>query len=59
MFVPLNILNKPSQLTAEEYEVMKKHTTLGYNMCMKDPKLRPYASAALDHHEALDGSRLP
>lgn len=59
MFIPLPILNKPTQLTDEEYEIMKKHTTLGYNMCIKDPKLRPYAVAALDHHEALDGSRLP
>ena len=59
MFIPTNILNKPDQLTNEEYEVMKTHTTLGYNMCMKDPKLRPYALAALDHHEALDGAGYP
>ena len=59
MFIPLEILNKPSRLTPEEYEVMKTHTTLGYQMCMKDPKLRPYALAALDHHEALDGSGYP
>lgn len=59
MFIPLEILNKPTRLTPEEYEVMKTHTTLGYKMCMKDPKLRPYALAALDHHEALDGSGYP
>ena len=59
MFIPPEILNKPSRLTPEEFEVMKKHTTLGYNMCMKDPKLRPYALAALDHHEALDGTGYP
>ena len=59
MFIPLEILNKPARLTPEEYEVMKTHTTLGYQMCMKDPKLRPYALAALDHHEALDGSGYP
>ena len=59
MFIPLEILNKPARLTPEEYEIMKTHTTLGYQMCMKDPKLRPYALAALDHHEALDGSGYP
>ena len=59
MFIPLKILNKPDKLTDEEYEIMKKHTTLGYNMCMKDIKLRPYALAALDHHEALNGSGYP
>ena len=58
-FIPLKILNKSDRLTPEEYEVIKTHTTLGYNMCMKDPKLRPYALFALDHHEALDGSGYP
>ena len=38
---------------------MKTHTTLGYNMCMKDLKLRPYAAGALNHHEALNGSGYP
>lgn len=43
LFIPPEILNKPTQLTDEEFEVMKTHTTIGYNMCMKDLKLRPYA----------------
>lgn len=38
---------------------MKTHTTLGYNMCMKDLKLRPYAAGPLYHHEALDGTGYP
>lgn len=59
MFIPPEILNKPARLTPEEFEVMKTHTTLGYNMLMKDPKLRPYSLAALDHHEALDGTGYP
>ena len=59
LFIPPDILNKPGKLTDEEFEVMKTHTTLGYNMCMKDLKLRPYALAALDHHEMLNGSGYP
>lgn len=59
LFIPADILNKPTRLTDEEYEIMKTHTTKGYQMCMKDPKLRPYALGALDHHEALDGSGYP
>lgn len=59
MFIPPEILNKPARLTPEEFEVMKTHTTLGYNILMKDPKLRPYSLAALDHHEALDGTGYP
>lgn len=59
LFIPPEILNKPGELTKEEYEVMKKHTSLGYEMCMKDLKLRPYAEGALYHHEALNGSGYP
>lgn len=58
-FIPTKILTKDGPLTDEEYEIMKKHTTLGYEMCMKDLKLRPYADGALYHHEALNGSRIP
>lgn len=59
LFIPPEILNKPGKLTDEEYTIMKKHTTLGYDMCMKDLKLRPYADGALYHHEGLNGSGYP
>ncbi len=59
LFIPPAILQKPSKLTDEEYEVMKTHTTIGYQMCMKDERLRPYAAGALYHHEALNGSGYP
>ncbi len=59
LFIPYNILQKPSQLTPEEYEIMKKHTTLGYKLCIKDRKLRPYHVGAYYHHEALDGTGYP
>ena len=59
LFIPLEILNKPDKLTNEEFEIMKTHTTKGYEMCMKDLNLRPYAIVALDHHEALNGSGYP
>lgn len=59
IFIPPSILQKTSKLTDEEYEIMKTHTTIGYNMCMKDPELRPYAAGALYHHEALNGSGYP
>ena len=59
LYIPSKILNKPDKLTDEEFEVMKTHTTKGYEMCMKDLHLRPYAIVALDHHEALNGSGYP
>ena len=58
-FIPPKILQKTGPLTDEEFEVMKTHTTIGYEMCMKDLKLRPYAPGPLYHHEALDGSGYP
>ena len=59
LFIPSEILQKPETLSDEEYEIMKTHTTLGYKMCMEDLKLRPYATGALNHHEALNGSGYP
>ena len=59
MFIPPSVLQKPSKLTDEEYEIMKTHTSIGYKMCMNDLKLRPYAAGALYHHEALDGTGYP
>ncbi len=59
MFIPPAILQKTSALTDEEFEIMKKHTTLGYQMCMDDIKLRPYAAGPIYHHEALNGTGYP
>lgn len=57
--IPQEILNKPGKLTDEEYKIMKTHTTKGYEICMKDIKMRPYADAALYHHESLNGTGYP
>lgn len=58
-FIPPEILQKPGKLTDEEYEIMKTHTTIGYDICMKDPQLRPYAAGPIYHHEALNGTGYP
>jgi len=59
LFIPHNVLQKPGKLTDEEYEIIKKHTTLGYKLCIKDTKLRPYHAGAYYHHECLDGTGYP
>ena len=59
LFIPPSILQKPGKLTQEEYDIMKTHTTIGHEMCMKDEHLRPYAAGTIYHHEALDGSGYP
>lgn len=59
LFIPPSILQKQSALTDEEFETMKTHTIIGYDMCMKDLKLRLYAVGARSHHEALNGTGYP
>ena len=58
-FIPPEVLQKPGKLTDEEFEIMKTHTTLGYNLLMKDRELMPYANFALSHHEGLNGTGYP
>ena len=58
-FIPPSVLQKQGALTDEEYEVMKRHTTIGSKMCMEDLQLRPYYAGALYHHEGLNGSGYP
>jgi len=56
-----NILNKPARFTPEEYEVMKQHTTLGYEMLKNSKRelLKNAAIVAYQHHEKWDGSGYP
>ena len=59
LFIPKEIVNKPGKLTDQEYEIMKTHTTLGYQYCMEDLALRPYSDGPWYHHEALNGTGYP
>ena len=59
LFIPSSVLQKPGKLTDEEYEIIKSHTTLGYKLCIKNTKLRPYYAGAYYHHECLDGTGYP
>ncbi len=56
-----SILHKPGKLTNEEFEIMKKHTLIGYEL-LKNSKLPILKTAALiakEHHENYDGSGYP
>ena len=58
--IPREILKKPSQLTVEEFEEIKKHTILGYELLKKSGQLNRVSSyIALGHHERYDGSGYP
>lgn len=59
--IPDAILKKPGKLTAEEFEVMKSHAVLGYEMLnvSSRPLLKAAAIVAHEHHEKYDGSGYP
>ncbi|TFB24270.1 HD-GYP domain-containing protein [Filobacillus milosensis] len=60
MKVPKNIINKPGKLTNIEFEVVKEHTTYGYETLKQFKHLPPnVAYCAYQHHERLDGSGYP
>jgi HD-GYP domain-containing protein (c-di-GMP phosphodiesterase class II) len=53
------ILKKPGALTAEEFEVMKTHTTKGANILRPVIQLAEMLPGIELHHEALDGRGYP
>jgi len=58
--IPTDILNKKGGLTTEEFEIMKSHTTLGYNMLKNVLGLKEdIKKSILMHHERIDGSGYP
>ena len=58
--IPNEILNKPARLTGEEFEIMKKHPVLGYNLLKEKPDITPeILLGVLQHHEKIDGSGYP
>ena len=54
------ILNKPSRLSQDEFNEIKKHTLLGYNMVKNNTDLvATIKIVILEHHENEDGSGYP
>ncbi|MDN3513947.1 MAG: HD-GYP domain-containing protein [Candidatus Brocadia sp.] len=60
IFVDEKIINKPGKLTAEEFELVKQHTTYGYEL-LKDIQKIGTVSAHIpyQHHERQDGTGYP
>lgn len=56
-----SILNKPGKLTEDEFEKMKKHAQIGYEVLKHSdrPVLKTAATIAWQHHEKFDGSGYP
>ena len=57
--VPDQVLNKPDRLTAEEYEQIKAHTTIGGNILKRSNELLKASETARYHHERYDGRGYP
>ncbi|MCK5686925.1 response regulator [bacterium] len=64
--IPDRVLLKPGRLTSEEFDVIKKHTLIGYTTLnealQRSPKaeyLRMSAEIALSHHEKFNGNGYP
>jgi len=59
--IPDNILLKPGKLTVDEFTIMKRHATLGYEILSGSSSdlLNAGAVIALAHHEKFDGSGYP
>lgn len=63
--VPLNVLNKPGKLDAQEWEIMKGHCVIGDTLLQdvpigrNNPMLRTAREIARWHHERWDGRGYP
>jgi len=59
--IPDTVLKKPASLDAEEWKIMKTHSTLGHRILSRSdaPIFKMAADIALYHHEKWDGSGYP
>jgi putative nucleotidyltransferase with HDIG domain len=57
--VPVEILNKPSQLSQSELRLIKTHPAVGYEILKPIEFPWRIADIVLQHHERLDGSGYP
>lgn len=56
--IPVEILEKPGKLTDEEFEIMKSHAIIGYNI-LSDLDIDDIRNVGTLHHEKIDGSGYP
>ncbi len=59
IYIPSEILNKPGRLNDLEFEFIKKHPQVAYNILINIQFPWPIARIILQHHERIDGSGYP
>lgn len=57
--IPLSITNKPTSLSYDEYEIMKKHSVYSSEILRDSGFNQNIIDAVLYHHERYDGSGYP
>ncbi len=57
--VPAEILAKPHSLTANEFNLIKVHSEVGFNILKNIESPWPIAQIVLQHHERMNGSGYP
>ena len=57
--VPAEILSKPGKITTLEFELIKTHPQIGYELLKGIEFPWPIACIVLQHHEKMDGSGYP
>jgi HD-GYP domain-containing protein (c-di-GMP phosphodiesterase class II) len=57
--IPYEILNKPTKLTSEEYEEIKKHPIYAYEVLKDIDNMKDIAKYIRHHHERVDGNGYP
>ena len=57
--VPEDIINKPDKLSDSEFNAIKEHTTMGYDILKTITEMPELATGARWHHERYDGSGYP
>jgi len=57
--IPAEILSKPRRLTRAEFELVKEHPQVGYDILKPIEFPWPLAEIVFQHHECLDGSGYP
>lgn len=57
--VPDSIINKPSKLTPEEYDIIKTHPVVGFDILKSITEMPNLAIGAKWHHERFDGTGYP
>jgi HD-GYP domain-containing protein (c-di-GMP phosphodiesterase class II) len=59
LVVPVEILQKPTKLTAAEWELMKTHPRAGFELLSTSPVSPLVKSVVLRHHERWNGTGYP